>query len=73
MDWYILMILTYTTDIGKMSELTLGQGHKFKGQGQICAYLKNGKKYLKSTDWHMLMIPLTLVKCPSWPWVKVTR
>ena len=38
------MILTYTTDIGKMSELTLGQGHKFKGQGQICAYLKNGKK-----------------------------
>ena len=56
MDWYILMILTYTTDIGKMSELTLGQGHKFKGEGQICAYLKNGKKYLKSTDWHMLMI-----------------
>jgi len=43
MDWYILMILTYTTDIGKMSELTLGQGHKFKGQGQICACLKNGK------------------------------
>ena len=55
MDWYILMMLTYTTDICKMSELTLGQGHKFKGQGQICAYLKNGKKYLKSTDWHMLM------------------
>ena len=41
------MILTYTTDIGKMSELTLGQGHKFKGQGQICAYLKNGKKIFK--------------------------
>ena len=43
MDWYILMMLTYNTDIGKMSELTLGQGHKFKGQGQICACLKNGK------------------------------
>ena len=41
------MILTYTTDIGKMSELTLGQGHKFKGQGQICACLKNGKKIFK--------------------------
>ena len=40
MDWYILMILTYTTDIGKMSELTLGQGHKFKGQGQICNFVK---------------------------------
>ena len=31
---------TCTTNIGKMFELTLGQGHKVKGKGQICAYLK---------------------------------
>ena len=37
------MMLTYTTDIGKMSELTLGQGHKFKGQGQICIDVKNSR------------------------------
>ena len=30
------MILTYITNIGNIFELTLGQGHKVKGQGQIC-------------------------------------
>ena len=32
----MLMILTYITNIGKIFELTLGQGHKVKGQGQTC-------------------------------------
>ena len=36
----MLMILTYTTYIGKIFELTLGQGHKVKGQGQIRADVK---------------------------------
>ena len=43
----MLMILTYTTNIGKIFELTLGQGHKVKGQGQIGAYVKNGKNDFK--------------------------
>ena len=34
-----------------MFELTYSQGQKVKGQGQIRAYVKNLKKYLKSTDW----------------------
>ena len=36
----MLMILTYITNIGKIFELTLGQGHKVKGQGQICSFVK---------------------------------
>ena len=48
----MLMILTYITNIGKIFELTLGQGHKVKGQGQIGPYVKEWKKIdLKSTDW----------------------
>ena len=43
----MLMILTYITNIGKIFALTLGQGHKVKGQGQIGAYVKNGKKWFK--------------------------
>ena len=41
------MILRYITNIGKIYELTLGQGLKIKGQGQIGAYVKNGKKRFK--------------------------
>ena len=39
----MLMILTYIASIGKIFELTLGQGHKVKGQGQIRAYVKKLK------------------------------
>ena len=40
----MLMILTYTTCIGKIFELTLGQGQKVKGQGRICTYVKKLEK-----------------------------
>ena len=36
----MLMILIYITNIEKIFELTLGQGHKVKGQGQICNNVK---------------------------------
>ena len=50
-DWHMLMILTYTTNIGKMSELTLGQGYKVKDQGQIFTDKKKLQKiYEKSMD-----------------------
>ena len=39
----MLMILTHIVNIGEIFKLTLGQGHKAKGQGQICAYVKNEK------------------------------
>ena len=34
------MILTEMIDINKMLKLTKGQGHKIKGQGQICKLAK---------------------------------
>ena len=39
-DGWILMILTYIIDIDETVKLTQGQGHKVKGQGQICIYVK---------------------------------
>ena len=42
----MLMLLTYITNIGKIFELTLGQGHKVKGQGQIGPYVKKWKKLI---------------------------
>ena len=39
----MLMIFTHNAYIGQMFKLTQGQGHMVKGQGQICAYVKNGK------------------------------
>ena len=38
-DW-IFMIFTYKIDINETKKLTQGQGHKVKGQGQICSYTK---------------------------------
>ena len=35
------MILAHMIDINKILKLTLGQGHKVKGQGQICSFVKN--------------------------------
>ena len=35
-----MMILTYIIDIDEMFKLTKGQGHKVKGQGHICMYVK---------------------------------
>ena len=34
------MILAHMIDINKILKLTLGQGHKVKGQGQICSFVK---------------------------------
>ena len=34
------MILTHIIDIDETLKLTKGQGHKVKGQGQICNYRK---------------------------------
>ena len=39
-DGWILMILTYIIDIDETVKLTQGQGHKVKGQGHICIYVK---------------------------------
>ena len=39
-DEWILMILTFLTDIEKTLKLTQGQGHKVKGQGHIGIYVK---------------------------------
>ena len=53
----MLMILTYTTNIGKIFELTLGQGQKVKGQGQISNNVKRLVKLTKkSRDRQMQMI-----------------
>ena len=34
------MILTYIIDIDETVKLTQGQGHKVKGQGHICIYVR---------------------------------
>jgi len=34
------MIFTYKIDINRTKTLIEGQGHKVKGQGQICNYTK---------------------------------
>ena len=39
-DGRILIILTYIIDIDETLKLTKGQGHKVKGQGQICIYVE---------------------------------
>ena len=41
MDDLFLMILTHMIGINEMLKLTLGQGHKVKGQGQIHNFVKN--------------------------------
>ena len=42
------MISTYTIDINETKKLTQGQGHKVKGQGQICNYENNVFRVLKT-------------------------
>ena len=34
------MMLTHMINIDETVKLTQGQGHKVKGQGQICIYVK---------------------------------
>ena len=45
------MMLIHMIDIDKMLMLTKGQGHKVKGQGQICDFVKK----LVSTIYHEQM------------------
>ena len=44
----MLMLLTHITKMGKIFELTLGQGQKVKGQGRICTYVKKLEKMMKN-------------------------
>ena len=37
----MLLLLTHMINTDEKFELTKGQGHKFKVQGQICNYVKN--------------------------------
>ena len=50
------MILTYIIDIDKTVKLTQGQGHKVKGQGHICNYVKLLFSYKSWTGNSILMI-----------------
>ena len=59
MDGRMLKILTFITDMGKMFEVTLGQGHKFKGQGHLCTYINMCFWLKKSTTDGRMMITLT--------------
>ena len=43
----MLMILTHIAYIGQMFKLTSGQGHKIKGQVQICIDVKRLEKSVK--------------------------
>ena len=56
-----MMILTYMIDIDKILKLTLGQGHKVKGQGNICSYVKLLFSYKSWTDDSILMILTYLI------------
>ena len=38
---WILIKIIHRVDINDMLKLTYGQGHKVKGQGQICGFVKN--------------------------------
>ena len=50
------MILTYIIDIDETVKLTQGQGHKVKGQGHICIYVKFFFQLLIITDESIMMI-----------------
>ena len=50
------MILAHMVDINEMLKLTLGQGHKVKGQGQICSFVNSCFGYKSLTDDIILMI-----------------
>ena len=74
-DW-ILMILIHNISIINMLRLTLGQGHKVKGQGQLCKFVKT----LFLTVYHAPLVVywcyyqtwLIIIRCWSWPKVRVT-
>ena len=77
LDSWMLMILTYKIDICEMKKLTQGQGHKVKGQGQICNFTKNivsaiNHERVIGFRWY-LYIWLILLRRKSWLKVKVTR
>ena len=48
MDEWILMILTHMIDIDETLKWTQGQGHKVKGQGQICNNVKKLVKLIRN-------------------------
>ena len=50
------MKLTRMIDINEMLKLTQGQGHKVKGQGQICNYTKKIFGYKSLTADCILLI-----------------
>ena len=56
-----MMILTYIIDIDEMLKLTKGQGHKVKGQGYICNYVKLLFSYKLWTGESILMIFTNLI------------
>ena len=45
------MILTHINDIDETLKLTQGQGHKVKGQGHICIYVKFFFRLLIMNGW----------------------
>ena len=55
------MILTYVMDVDQTVTLTQGQGHKVKGQGHICNYVKLLLSYKSWTDDFILMILTYLI------------
>ena len=57
----MLMILTLIAYFSKMLELTEGQGHKVKSQGQICTYKKSIFCFRSLTDEWMLEIPTFII------------
>ena len=50
------MKLIHTVDIYGTLKMTKGQGHKVKGQGHICKYMKSCFGYKSGTDEWILMI-----------------
>ena len=51
-----ILLLEQMIDINEMLKLSQGQGHKGKGQGQICNFVKKQKKKLASAMYHERMI-----------------
>ena len=47
----MLLLLTHMINIDEKFELTKGQGHKVKVQGQICIYVKNLLNRYKIKRW----------------------
>ena len=73
----ILMMHIHMISIVEMLKLTKGQGHKVKGQGQICDFVKKLVSTIyqeqMNESWSKSYIGLISMRCWSWPKVKVTR